>query len=213
VCYISYLFESFVTMADTFSENAAEEKVDQPKNRYTNKRGANEVGTVYFNEAQFLWGFLRVLNRKQFFLMRCSLMFFDKNQGIIWDCFCMCSNNILSPFLWYAYEIVGYIPLLITLYSFGPGKSSIHFPKKSDPDIVYSRSTLLDSDVRVYFILRWDPSAFINNWKGSKIHSDVTVKQGWPKYKRTFYRISIGFTVSEKKIVSGWSGCPLVLAG
>jgi len=32
---------------------------------------------------------------------------------------------------------------------------------------LYSRSTLLDSDVRVYFIIRWDPSAFIKNWKGS----------------------------------------------
>jgi len=31
---------------------------------------------------------------------------------------------------------------------------------------IYYRSTLLDSDVRVDVIIRWDPSAFINNRKG-----------------------------------------------
>jgi len=29
--------------------------------------------------------------------------------------------------------------------------------------LLYSRSTLLDSDVRVYFIIRWDPSAFMES--------------------------------------------------
>jgi len=93
--------------------------------------------------------FLTIQNGKTWYL----------NLRTKWVLHAMLSNIYDVPYLVRRPHMLSKTP---TNVHYGSACSNMMMYWPTVDTLVYSRSTLLDCDVRVYFIIRWDPSAFIN---------------------------------------------------